>query len=491
MATRHAIVVGAGFGGLATAALLARDGFSVTVVEKNEMAGGRARIWEKDGFVFDMGPSWYLMPEVFEAFFEKFDRKRKDYYDLERLNPYYRIYFSPEERVDITSNMDANRAYFEGLEAGGAERLDQYLQAAGYKYNVAMREFMEVEYTSVTQFLNRRMMTEGLKLDMFSPLDKYVRRFFNDRRARQILEYPMVFLGNSPHNAPALYSIMSHVDFNLGVWYPKGGMGQVVNGFKKLSEEFGVNFIFNSPVEKIVQNNGQVRGVSVAGEILSADCVIVNADYAFSETQMIAAPYQSYPDSYWSKKVVAPSMLLGYLGLNKKVDSLAHHTLFFAEDWDHHFRQIFDDPAWPDNPCYYIGTTSRSDPTTAPEGCENLFLLIPAAPDLPDTPEIREAQFDRGIRHLEQLIQEPIRDHIIVKRLFAMNDFRKDYNAYKGTALGMAHTLNQTAVFRPAHRSKKIGGLYYNGHYTHPGVGVPIVIISAQITAELIHKDML
>jgi 1-hydroxy-2-isopentenylcarotenoid 3,4-desaturase len=490
MGTKHAIIVGAGFGGLSAAALLAKDGFQVTVVEKNEMAGGRARIWEKDGFTFDMGPSWYLMPEVFDAFFQKFDRNRSDYYDLEKLNPYYRVYFGPEDTVDITGDMAQNRAYFESLEAGGGARLDQYLEAAAYKYDVAMREFMEVEYTSITQFMNRRMIVEGLKLDIFSPLDKYVRRFFSSQRARQILEYPMVFLGNSPHNAPALYSIMSHVDFNLGVWYPKGGMGQVASGFRKLAEELGVQFTFNAPVDRIVQSNGQIRGVRINGEMLPADCVIVNADYPHSETQLLSAPYQSYPDSYWSSKVIAPSMLLAFLGLNKKLDKLAHHTLYFAEDWDHHFSQIFDHPAWPDDPCYYIGTTSRSDPTTAPAGCENVFLLIPTAPDLPDTPEIREEAFDRSIRHLEHLIQEPIREHIIVKRLFAMNDFRSDYNAYKGTALGMAHTLNQTAVFRPGHRSKKVEGLYYNGHYNHPGVGVPIVIVSALITADLIRKDL-
>ncbi len=490
MGINKAVVVGAGFGGLTVAALLARDGFQVTVVEKNEIAGGRARIWEKDGFLFDMGPSWYLMPDVFDVFFAQFNRLRKDYYELEKLDPYYRVYFSPDEQIDISDNMDANRAYFESLEPGGARKLDQYLEAAKYKYNVAMNEFMEVEYTSVTQFMNRRMMSEGLKLDMFSPLDKYVRRFFRDRRARQILEYPMVFLGNSPHNAPALYSIMSHVDFNLGVWYPKGGMGQVVNGIKKLNDELGVKFIFNAPVDRIVQNNGQVRGVGIAGEVIAAECVVMNADYAHSETQLIAPPYRTYPENYWAGKIIAPSMLLAYLGLNKKLENMAHHTLFFAEDWDHHFRQIFEHPAWPDNPCYYIGTTSRSDPTTAPAGCENMFFLIPIAPGLADSPEVREAAFDRGIRHLEQLIGEPIRDHIIVKRLYAMDDFHRDYNAYKGTALGMAHTLNQTAVFRPAHRSKKIAGLYYNGHYTHPGVGVPIVIISAQITAELIRKDM-
>ncbi len=490
MTTKKAIVIGAGFGGMTAAALLARDGLDVTVVEKNEMAGGRARVWEQDGFVFDMGPSWYLMPEVFESYFESLGKKRHDYYHLEKLDPYYRVFFSPKESVDITSDMKQNQEYFEKLESGGSGRLKKYLDAAEYKYDVAMKEFMEVEYTSVFQFLNRKMMTEGLKLNMFSPLDKYVRKYFKDRRARQILEYAMVFLGNSPHNAPALYSIMSHVDFNLGVWYPVGGMGKVVAGMVRAAEEVGVQFQYNLPVERIIVRDNKAVGVETKEGEMLADVVLVNADYAHSELELLSPAHQTYPSSYWNKKVIAPSMLLAYLGVDKKIDKLAHHTLYFAEDWDLHFKQIFDDPAWPEDPCVYVGATSKTDPSMAPEGKENVFFLIPIAPGLEDNEEIREKAFQQGISQLERLVGESIQDHIIVKRLFSVNDFKNEYNSYKGTALGMAHTLNQTAVFRPAHKSKKVKGLYYTGQYAHPGVGVPIVVISSQIVSKLIREDL-
>lgn len=491
MTARNVVVIGAGFGGLAVAALLARQGMKVTVVEKNEMAGGKARVWKKDGFTFDMGPSWYLMPEVFENFFSLFGKKREDYYELVKLDPFYRVFFNHQEMVDITSDPVHNTEIFDYFEAGGGVRLKSYLDTAKFKYDTAMREFMYVDYRSVLQFMNRRMMTEGLKLDMFSPLDKYVRKFFQDRRARQILEYAMVFLGNSPHNAPALYSIMSHVDFNLGVWYPCGGMGEIAKGFEKLASEMGVEFKYNLPVTEIKLQGNRVKGVVTPEGEIEAEAVIVNADYAFAETALLPKQHQAYPESYWNKKVIAPSMLLAYLGVDKKIDRLAHHTLYFTENWDHHFSKIFDEPAWPEEFCYYVGCTSRTDKTTAPQGKENIFFLIPVAAGLEDTPEIREEMFNRGMDHFEGLVGESIRDSLLVKRLFSIKDFEKDYNAYRGTALGLAHTLKQTAVYRPGHRSKNIKNLYYTGQYNHPGVGVPMVLISSQVVAEIIGKELI
>jgi len=491
MTTRNAVVIGAGFGGLAVAALLARQGMKVTVVEKNEMAGGKARVWKKDGFTFDMGPSWYLMPEVFENFFSLFGKKREDYYELIKLDPFYRVFFDQQEMVDITSDPVHNTEIFDHFEAGGGDRLKSYLDTAKFKYDTAMREFMYVDYRSVLQFMNRRMMTEGLKLDMFSPLDKYVRKYFQDRRARQILEYAMVFLGNSPHNAPALYSIMSHVDFNLGVWYPCGGMGEIAKGFEKLASEMGVEFKYNLPVTEIMLQGNRVKGVVTPEGEIEAEAVIVNADYAFAETALLPKQHQAYPESYWNKKVIAPSMLLAYLGVDKKIDRLAHHTLYFTENWDLHFNKIFDQPAWPEEFCYYVGCTSRTDKTTAPQGKENIFFLIPVAAGLEDTPEIREEMFNRGMDHFEGLVGESIRDSLLVKRLFSIKDFEKDYNAYRGTALGLAHTLKQTAVYRPGHRSKNIKNLYYTGQYNHPGVGVPMVLISSQVVAEIIGKELI
>lgn len=491
MTARNVVVIGAGFGGLAVAALLARQGMKVTVVEKNEMAGGKARVWKKDGFTFDMGPSWYLMPEVFENFFSLFGKKREDYYELVKLDPFYRVFFNHQEMVDITSDPVHNTEIFDHFEAGGGDRLKSYLDTAKFKYDTAMREFMYVDYRSVLQFMNRRMMTEGLKLDMFSPLDKYVRKFFQDRRARQILEYAMVFLGNSPHNAPALYSIMSHVDFNLGVWYPCGGMGEIAKGLEKLAAEMGVEFKYNLPVTKIILQGNRVKGVVTPEGEIEAEAVIVNADYAFAETALLPKQNQTYPESYWNKKVIAPSMLLAYLGVDKKIDRLAHHTLYFTENWDHHFSKIFDQPTWPEEFCYYVGCTSRTDKTTAPQGKENIFFLIPVAAGLEDTPEIREEMFNRGMDHFEGLVGESIRDSLLVKRLFSIKDFEKDYNAYRGTALGLAHTLKQTAVYRPGHRSKNVKNLYYTGQYNHPGVGVPMVLISSQVVADIIGKELI
>lgn len=490
MAPIKAVVVGAGFGGLTAAALLARQGIEVTVIEKNEMPGGKGRVWKKDGFVFDMGPSWYLMPEVFEKYFAIFGKRVEDYYRLVKLDPFYRVFFSPREVVDITSDPDHNRKIFENFEKGGGERLDKYLQAAKYKYDIAMREFMYVHYSSVAQFMNRRMLTEGMKLDMFAALDKYVRKYFQDRRARQILEYAMVFLGNSPYNAPALYSIMSHVDFNLGVWYPWGGMGEIARALEGLAKEQGVVFHYEDPVTQVLTRDNRAVGVSTTQGDYPADLVVVNADYAYGETRLLPPGHQAYPESYWSKKVIAPSMLLAYLGLNKKVDKLVHHNLYFTENWDEHFSLIFDRPAWPKEACYYLGCPSRTDDTVAPPGGENIFLLVPVAPGLEDTPDIREELFDITMDHLEGLVGEPIRDSLQVKRLFSLKDFAREYNAYRGTGLGLAHTLKQTAIYRPAPKSKKLKNLYYTGQYNHPGVGVPMVIISSQVLVDLIRQDL-
>ncbi len=490
MAEKNAVVVGAGFGGLTAASLLARQGFRVTVLEKNEMPGGRARVWEKDGFIFDMGPSWYLMPEVFESFFALFGRNLKDYYELVKLDPFYRVFFSPQEVVDINSDAAHNKEVFAGFEEKGGERLSSYLDMARYKYDTAMKEFMYVHYHSLKQFMNRRMVTEGLKLDLLSPLDAHVKKYFQDRRARQILEYAMVFLGNSPYNAPALYSLMSHVDFNLGVWYPWGGMGQVVRALEKLALEMGVKFHFNTPAAGIILEGNRVVGVSTPQGDFPADAVLVNADYPHAETELLPRHKQSYPRAYWQKKVIAPSMLLAYLGVGKRIDRLAHHNLYFTEVWGNHFRQIFDQPAWPEEPCYYVGCSSRTDSTVAPRGCENIFLLIPLAAGLPDDPEIREKAFTAAMDHFEELVGESIRDSLRVKRLYSLEDFSRDYNAYRGTALGLAHTLKQTAVYRPAHKSRKLQNLYYTGQYNHPGVGVPMVIISSRVVTDLMGKDL-
>ncbi|MFO7677342.1 MAG: phytoene desaturase family protein [Thermoplasmatota archaeon] len=488
MKNEKIVVVGAGFGGLSAAALLAHKGYDVNVIEKNEQVGGRASVWKKDGFVFDMGPSWYLMPDVFENFFSLFNKKPTDYMDLVRLDPAYRVFFNTKEYCDISKDLDKNLELFESFEPGAKEKMKDYLKKSEYEYNIAMRDFIYKNYKHLTDFFKPKLIVEGTKLHMFEKLDSYAKRYFQSEKIRKILEYTIVFLGGSPYDSPALYSLMSHVDFNLGVWFPKGGMGKLAEAFYTLAQEQGVSFVFNEPVEKIIVNNSKVSGVKTNKNTYDADKVIVNADYCWADTHLVEKKYQSYSDSYWKKRKIAPSAYLLFLGLDKPIKNFIHHNLYFHPQWDEHFDDIFKNPQWPQRFSYYVSCISKTDETTAPKNCENVFVLVPVAPGLEDTDLIRETYFNKTIDHMEKLAGENIRDHIIVKRIFAHHDFSQRYNAYKGTALGLAHTLKQTAIFRPRHESKKVKNLYYTGHYNHPGIGVPMVVISSQIVAEMISK---
>jgi len=486
MVEKNIIVVGSGFGGLAAAALLGRNGYQVTVIEKNEQVGGRASVWKKDGFVFDMGPSWYLMPDVFEKFFAEFGKKPTDYMDLVRLDPAYRVFFSTHDSVDISKNLQKNLDLFETLEPGAKEKMKEYLEKSQYEYDIAMRDFIYKDYKHLTDFFKPKLIVEGTKLHMFEKLDSYAKRYFHSEKIRQILEYTIVFLGGSPYDSPALYSLMSHVDFNLGVWFPKGGIGQLVHAMFTLAKEQGVSFVLNEPVKKIQISQAKATGVITEKKTYDADSVIVNADYAWADTHLIEKKYQSYSNHYWEKRKIAPSAYLLFLGLDKPIKKFVHHNLYFHPQWGQHFDDIFKKCQWPKSFSYYVSCISKTDPMAAPKGCENVFVLVPVAPGLEDTDDIREIYFNKTIDHMEKLAGENIRDHIIVKRIFAHNDFSQRYNAYKGTALGLAHTLKQTAIFRPRHQSKKVKNLYFTGHYNHPGIGVPMVIISSQILADVI-----
>ena len=489
------VVVGAGIGGMAAAARLARDGFDVTVVERNDQVGGRARIWQKDGYTFDMGPSWYLMPEVFERFFEGFGKTAADYYTLKKLTPSYRVFFGEGEAHDVPHDRAGVEALFNRLEPGGGAKLGRYLDEAAYKYKVAVGEFLYRDYRSIFDFLNWRMMTEGLKLNVLGKLDAAVRRRFGDRRARQILEYAMVFLGTSPNDAPAMYALMSHVDLTQGVFYPMGGLSAVAQGIRKLAEEQGVKFVLGTEVTRIVTKGGravrvEARGGDGGSLSLPCDGVLANADYAHVETKLLAAEDSSYPRKYWERRVVAPSMFLMYLGLKRPLGKLAHHNLYFQPDWNGHFDTIFKNPSWPDHPCFYVSCITKTDPAMAPPGRENVFVLVPVAAGLMDDDATREAYARKVIRHVEKMTGEDISPHIETQRIFSHRDFIRDYHAWEGTALGISHTLMQTAVFRPAMRSKKVNNLYFAGQYTHPGIGVPMVMIAADVVAGNIRKDM-
>jgi phytoene desaturase len=486
---KKVIIIGSGFGGLAAAGLLSRDGFNVTVIEKNDQPGGRASVWKKDGFVFDMGPSWYLMPDVFEKYFAEFGKKPTDYLKLIRLNPSYRVFFGKNDFVDISKDLEDNLKLFEKLEKGGSNKMKEYLENSQYQYNVAMKDFIYKDYKHLTDFFKPKLVIEGTKLHMFSKLDDYAKRYFESKKIRKILEYTIVFLGGSPYDSPALYSLMSHVDFNLGVWYPQGGMYKLSEAMHKVAVEQGTEFKFNEPVEKIIVENNKAKVVKTSQNSYNADIVIDNADMPYAETNFLEKKYWSYSQKYWDSRKIAPSAYLLFLGLNKKLKNIVHHNLYFDPSWEEHFSQIFKNPEWPDNPSYYVSATSYTDDSVAPKGCENLFFLVPVAPGLEDTEKIREKYFNKILTHFEKLIGENITESITVKRVFAHNDFSDSYNAFKGTALGLAHTLKQTAIFRPQHRSKKVKNLFYTGHYNHPGIGVPMVIISSQILADEIKKD--
>ena len=483
MQQKRAAVIGAGYSGLACAALLARDGWRVTVIEKNREIGGRARSWREQGFTFDMGPSWYLMPEVFERFFSLFDVRMEDYYRLLKLDPYYQVFFSPDEKVLISSDQNKNSAVFNNLENGGAAKLQDYLRAAAYKYDIAMREFLYRDYKKLTDFFNRRLIFEGLKLNVFRKLDSFVGSYFKDRRLRQLLEYAMVFLGTSPEDAPALYSIMSHVDLGLGVYFPEGGMAGAAQGIARLAQEQGVEFRLEEEAQSIQVVNNRASAVITDKDEIGADIVVGAADYHHIESRLLAPEHRNYSEKYWQKRVVAPSMFIAYLGIGRKLPGLEHHNLYFAEDWNQHFRSIFKTGGWPRQPCFYLSCISRTDNSTAPTEGENVFLLVPVAPDMDDNEEQRETYFEHICDHIQNITGEDLRRDLIVKRLYAHSDFCQDYNAFKGTALGLAHTLRQTAVFRPARCNRKVENLYYTGQYTHPGIGVPMVLIAAEVTA--------
>ncbi|MGQ4555222.1 phytoene desaturase family protein [Halobellus sp. GM3] len=477
-------VVGGGFGGLSTACYLAGAGADVTLLEKNGQLGGRASRLEIDGFRFDMGPSWYLMPDVFERFFGHFDRSPDDYYGLTRLDPHYRIFFKDGDRVDMVPDRAANRRTFESYEPGAGERFEEYLHKSRQNYEIGMEHFVYEDRTSVGDYLDWDVFKNARGLSLLGSMQDHVEKYFEHPKLQQIMQYTLVFLGGAPNNTPALYNLMSHVDFNMGVYYPENGLSGVVDGVVALGEELGVDFRTDWPVSEIRGREGAFAVRSGDGRELFPDYVVSDADYRHTEMDLLPPDKRQYDADYWESRTYAPSAFLLYLGVEGDVDPLEHHTLVLPTDWDAHFERIFDDPSWPEDPAYYLCVPSETDDDVAPEGHSNLFALVPIAAGLEDTPALRSAFRELVLDDIEANTGVALRDRIVVEESFCVNDFTERYNSTRGTALGLAHTLRQTALFRPPHRSSAVEGLYFTGSFTTPGIGVPMCLISGELTAE-------
>jgi phytoene desaturase len=485
----HALVIGTGFAGLAAAASLARKGFEVTVVEKNAEPGGRARVWRDKGFTFDMGPSFYWMPEVFERFFADFGERVSDHYQLARLDPSYSVVFGPQEKWMLPADPIALRAFFESKEKGAGAQLDRFLAEAKLKYDLGMGELVYRPSLSWSEYMHPGLIAGLLKTKVFRSLRKHVQAHFTNDRLRLLMEFPVLFLGAAPQNTPALYSLMNYADMELGTWYPMGGMGKVVDAFVRVAEKQGATLRLNEPVKRIIVEGGKAVGVETDKGILRADVVVAGADYHHVDQELLPEAMKGYSADYWKGRTMAPSGLLFYLGFDRVLPDLEHHTLFFDESLDRHSTEIYDEPQWPSKPLFYTSCASKTDPTVAPAGMENMVILIPIAPGLDDRDETREHYYSRVMDRLEKHLGFDPRPHVVLKRSYSINDLQSDYNAFRGNAYGMANTIMQTGPLRPSMKSRKIANLYYTGQLTVPGPGVPPAIISGQVVADLIEKE--
>ena len=488
---KKAVVIGAGFAGIASACFLAKEGFEVVVLEKNKDMGGRARVFDAKGVRFDMGPSWYLMPEVFEHFFEVFGKKPSDYYKLNKLDPGYRMWFDNEEVIDISNSLEKNKKLFDELEENGGEKLEAYLKDAKYKYDTAMEKFVRRSYLRWQNLMIPQLFIDGLRLKILENIEGHVNRYFSSDKARKILEYSIVFLGGSPKNTPSLFSMISHTDFTQGVYYPMGGIGEVIKGMVALGKELGVKFVGGEEVEKINTKDGLAESVETKKQKYECDVVVGNADYWHIETKLLSEEARNYDQKYWDERIVAPSAFIIYLGVGKRIKALKHHNVFVQHDWKKHFDEIFEDPKWPSAPSYYVSCPSKTDDGVAPKGKENLFVLVPVASGLGEDEKLKKAYRDKILSDLEERIGEKFQDEIEYEKIFSVSDFASSYNAFKGTALGLSHSFWQTAYFRPHQRSSKVSNLYFAGQFTHPGIGTQMALISGEIAASLIKENEL
>ncbi|WP_248723638.1 NAD(P)/FAD-dependent oxidoreductase [Seonamhaeicola sp. ML3] len=479
------LIIGSGFSSLAASCYLAKAGYEVTILEKNATIGGRARQLKKDGFTFDIGPTWYWMPDVFERFFNDFNKKPSDYYTLDKLSPAYSVYFGKNDLITIDDSLEKISETFESNEKGSALSLKKFIHKAKTNYDIAIKDLVYKPGVSPLELVSLTTMT---RLNQFvSNVKRDVRKRFKSDKLRKILEFPVLFLGAKPSNTPSFYNFMNYADFGMGTFHPKKGMYQVILAMEQLAKDLGVKIQTNSAVSKINVSKGKALSVIANNMIHSADVILSGADYWHSET-LLDKPYRQYSENYWIKRVFAPSALLFYVGFDKKLKNVDHHTLFFDVDFDIHANAIYDNPKWPEEPLFYASFPSMTDDSSAPEGKEAGIFLIPLAPGLEDTEKLRTTYFNKIIERFEDLTSQEVRNSIIFKESFCVKDFEKDYNSYKGNAYGMANTLLQTAFLRPKLKSKKVKNLYFTGQLTVPGPGVPPSLISGKLVAELITK---
>ncbi|MFB0925506.1 MAG: oleate hydratase [Vicingaceae bacterium] len=490
MKNKTIAIIGSGFSGLSSAAYLAKEGYKVHVFEKNECLGGRARKFENSGFSFDMGPSWYWMPEVMENFFKDFNSSVSEHFELKKLSPAFNLIFEGNEKISIPNDYKELRDLFELIEEGSSIELDKFMEDAKKKYDISFASLIEKPGLSIAEFLDYETIKAATNLSLFGSYQKMVYKKFKNPKLRALMEFPVLFLGAKPENTPSLYSLMNYAGLKLGTYYPMGGFYSLVEGMVAICKKQGVTFHTNANITKINITDKKVTSIDVNETQFKVDGVIGSADYHHIEDKLIPAKYKNYSEDYWKKKTFAPSSLIFYLGINKKIEKLEHHTLFFDANFEQHAIEIYDTKIWPEKPLFYVCTPSKTDSTVAPENCENLFLLMPLATGVEDTEELRERYFKVLMTRLEEHLGEKISDNIIVKQSYCIKDFEKDYNAFGGNAYGLANTLSQTAIFKPKIINKKIKNLVYTGQLTVPGPGVPPSLISGKISAKLLSQTL-
>jgi len=476
--------------GMSAAACLAQQGMEVTVLEKNGGPGGRAGLLERDGFRFDKGPSWYWMPDVIEQYFHRFQRKVSDYMQLERLDPAYQAILGNGQQIRVPAGKKELLDLFESMERGSAAQLERFLLEAGKKYRASMDTFIYKPSLSWMEFADPGLLGAAWKMDLFRSFAKHVRRYFKNPDLLRLLEFPVLFLGATPEKTPALYSLMNYADLELGTWYPAGGMYRLSLAMEQVAKEQGVRFLYGQEVTQLEVEDRQLRQVITNQQAFPAQVVVAAADYHHVEQQLLAPGLRSHSESYWQKRTLAPSCLIYYAGVNKRLPSLLHHNLFFDSDFRLHAQSIYETHTWPEDPLFYVCCPSRTDPSVAPAGMENLFILIPVSAGLTDTDELRHHYFAAVMKRIEQLCGTSVTSHLVVQESYAPSDFVREFHSFKGNAYGLANTLLQTAVLKPAIRSRKVDNLFFAGQLTVPGPGIPPAIISGQVVADYILRNL-